>query len=403
MFGRTDWTPGIRLLALSIFALALIMGVGMAVQRYRHGGAEWRHWRAFVLEPMDEVVGPEKHLFGYFPGAKALLVPFVRTGHAGFAVFALLNVVSCIGALSLLDARIPRGAGPPRCDVARPWLLLCGSVPSYLAIQNNQIIAPAVFLALLAFALLQHRWRALSGCVLAAAALMKTLPAALFLLLLLMRSWRTFLAAALSLALLTLGLSAMTEGVAGSIRHHRAWPGQILAQNPSVSEDEDGQPGSMAKNQSPSAEIARLAELTGTRLWVWLHRAVLLAATALLAAACLPASDNAASFWHKVAAWMAWIPYAAPFGRYYYLLFQVPAWYILGLRVLEAPNAGRKRLWLLPLPLVAAAAKNYTGVNAVIVSVTFFAILALLAAEGRAIVRKGAKHDPLGARGTAEP
>ncbi len=389
MPGRQKWRTAIRVLALLLFVSALALGIGRAAQRWRHNRSEWCYWRMFVEQPMQDVFGAEKPLFGYLPGAKALFIPFVRAGAAGFAAFATLNAASCIGVVILLARRVRIDEGE-RSALALPWLLLCCSVPSYFAIQNNQVVAPAVFLSLAAFALLERKRPVLAGCVLAAAALVKTVPVALFLLPLLLRSWRTSLMAVLALLVLSFGLSAATEGVAGSVRYHLHWPAQVLAQDPAVPQTEGGPERSRGVNESPSAEVARLAEVTGTRVWVWGFRAVLVASTTLLIVVSVAAQGNAPLFWHKVAAWMAWVPVASPFGCYYYLLFAAPAWYMLIPQGIDTFTSLPSRCRFLPMPLLAIAANYVSAANAVVVSATFLAILLTLAAR----VRQRAKEAP---------
>ncbi len=377
MRGGQKWQTAIQVLALALFVAALALGVGRATRKWRHNRSEWCYWRMFVEQPMHEVFGAEKPLYGYLPGAKALFIPFVATGVAGFLAFAVVNAGSCVGIVMLLARRMRLGDGT-RSPLAIAWLLLCCSVPSYFAIQNNQVVAPAVFLSLLAFTFLERKHPVLAGCVLAAAALVKTVPVALFLLPLLLRSWLTSLVAVLALIFLSLGLSAATEGVADSVRYHVGWPAQVLAQDPTVSKDEGGPDRSRGVNESPTAEIARLVDATGTKIWVWGFRGILAVSTALLIAASVAAPGNAVGFWHKVAAWMAWVPFASPFGCYYYLLFSAPAWFALGPMAGTTPKTLPSRFRFLPIPLVAVTAKYVSAANAVVVSATFFAILRVL-------------------------
>jgi hypothetical protein len=395
-------TAKAKIAASCLLALSLLAGAVKATDKWRNDHAEWRHWRAFVLRPMHEVFGPDKPLFGYLPGTKALFAPFVRTEPAGFVAFVLLNVLSCIGIYVLLDARIPKNGAGRWPGTARLWLSLCCSAPFYLVVHNNQVVAPAVLFALLAFALLQQGRRVVSGGALAAAALIKTLPLALFPLPLLMRSWQTVLAAVLALVMMSLTLSSITEGVDASLRYHLEWPSQILAQHPQSSEDGEGVPGRMKDNQSPAALAFTLTEGGGSRVWTWGHRGLLLLATALLVGASLPSSSQGAFFWCKVAAWMAWIPFGTPYCRYYYLLFAVPAWYALGLRALVArKKEGRKRVWFLPLPLLAIATKNYPLVTAAIAAAGFLTILCLLALEAYRSMSRGPTADSAGPRPAA--
>jgi hypothetical protein len=76
--------------------------------------------------------------------------------------------------------------------------------------------------------------------------------------------------------------------------------------------------------------------VTGIKYLVWVHSAIVLVSLAVLVASCLW-SPSKTLYWYKVGGWMAWIAYAAPFGRYYYLLFLVPAFYVLGLRAFAYP------------------------------------------------------------------
>jgi len=217
-----------------IMACAVLAGLGRGVGKWLKNEPEWSYYRQLVYQPLAEVCGPDKPIFGYLPGIKNLLAPFVLTEPAGYVLFALFNALACIGIYLFVhrhftDAEnnpIPRGT-------SLLWLSICSAIPSWFALQNNQLVAPAVFLTLLAFSQVAQKRDILAGIVFALAIVLKTLTLPALLFPLLCRRWGVIVATTVSLVILSIGSDCMTEGMHGGIRNHLAWPSQVIAQTPS--------------------------------------------------------------------------------------------------------------------------------------------------------------------------
>lgn len=345
-----------------VLACAVLAGLGRAVGQWLKGKPEWSYYRQFVRQPLAEATGPDKPIFGYLPGSKALLAPFVWAEPLGYILFALLNALACVGIFFLIYRHFAAaGRSPLPRGLSLLWLSICSAVPIWFALQNNQLIAPAVFLTLLAFSLLAQRRDILAGVVFAFAVMLKTLPLPALLFPLICRRWGTVLTAGVSLAVLSVGLASLTEGVGGGIQSHVDWPSQVIAQSPLNALTKGAEPHSFYSNQSPAAEVVRLARATGIKQLVWVHVAVVFASLLALAVCSMrPASERL--YWYKVGGWLAWIAYAAPFGRYYYLLFLVPALYVLGLRAFARYGGKCPICWtlltLLSMLLMVARSHN---------------------------------------------
>jgi len=130
---RNIWVARV---AYGLVACAILAGINRGIGKWCQGGVEWFHWKNLVYEPLADATGAEKPIFGYLPGFKALLVPFVRTGPIGYFVFALLNGLSCLGIVKLIYSHF---TVHDRSPLALLWLSICSAVPIWFALRNNQI------------------------------------------------------------------------------------------------------------------------------------------------------------------------------------------------------------------------------------------------------------------------
>ncbi|MDX2175605.1 MAG: glycosyltransferase 87 family protein [Candidatus Sumerlaeia bacterium] len=339
-----------------------------AVSKHARGRPEWSHYRDFVHDPLAVATGPDKDLFGYLPGAKALLTPFVESEPFGFALFLALNLCAVAG-IFLIGARclLPATEDRALCAHRLWWLSVCLAVPAYFTVQNNQLVAFTVFLSMLSFALLARGIQFTAGGLLAGAILVKTLPLALVGLGVLRGRW-WFAATAVSLALAsTFLLGALTDGWASTLYHHLAWGRMVALQHP-LETFASGRPLSMSDNQSPLAYMVELS--------VWLDSpgvaaaaalAMQVSGVALLAATALLAGRREAH-WKLFAVWLAWLAWATPFGRYYYALFWVPLWYMMAGR--GAINLRSPAVLWYALPLGTLLARGGNPTYAVVATVT---------------------------------
>lgn len=318
--------------AYGVMALTLIASFVRGLEKWLRDKPEWFYYRKFVELPLVEAVGPDKAIFGYLPGCKALLSPFVLTEPLGYIIFALLNVAACLGILILVHKNYTRPHQPP---ISLLWLALCTAVPIWFSLQNNQLMAPALFLTLCAFSRLRKGQNIQMGVFMAFAVLLKTLPLAVMMFPLALRRWKAILATGLILGFLSLGLATLTDGFNDSFWMHLSWPNQVSEQNPFNGLDEGSSPKSLGINQSPAAEMVRLIQWSGIyelKYLYWMLVGVSL--VGMLALSILP-MDSDDIYWSRIGGWLAWVSFSAPFGRYYYLLFLVPAIYQLGLRVMD--------------------------------------------------------------------
>lgn len=215
-------------------------------------------------------------------------------------------------------------------------------MPVLFALQNNQIVAPAVYLSMLALTLAERGKEKSAGAWFALGVLLKSLPLPILAFPLLMRRWRMVATACLALGLGSLGLATWTDGWAQSLKHHLAYPAQVLAQSPARAADPTvTPPRSFHHNRSPGAELTRLARATGIKAIAFLHPVFVLGTLALLAVLTVHGGTGSHLFWPRLTAWFAWVAAAAPFGRYYYLLFLLPAIYTAGCWALEKSGKDR--------------------------------------------------------------
>lgn len=349
-----------KYIAFGVIGLSVLAGMIRATGQWVKDRPEWLYYRELVNTNLLDAMGPESPIFGYLPGFKALLIPFVATEPFGFFAFLLLNVLSCIGILVFVRTHF----GSDRRDAnGLLWLAFCSAVPIWFTLQNNQLVAPSVLLTLLTFSCMWKGREWSAGLLLVLAVLIKTLPLPILAFPLVRRQWRTVLVAGVALPVFSVGLAALTDGIDASVQSHIRWPEQVMAQDPAKLLD-GAEPNSFGSNQSPSAEVVRLARSLDIELLVWLPKALSIAALFFLAYLSIKRQADKATFWSHAAAWLAWVAFAAPFGRYYYLLFIVPAAYCLGLTVFRRfPR--QQRLWRVALCVVSLSLLAARGNNPV--------------------------------------
>jgi hypothetical protein len=310
----------------------------MGTRKWMQHQPEWSYYENFVEKPLVETSGPQKAMFGYLPGCRAVLAVFVKTQPMGYFVFAAFNAACCVGVLRMVCKRQVDSAGEPRAGL---WLALCSAVPIVFALQNNQLVAPAVYLSMLAMTLAERGKEKSAGALFALGVMLKTLPLPMLLFALVARRWRLVVVAGLLLGLGSLALTAWTDGWRESVDGHLRYPAQVAAQSPALALDPETIPRSFHHNRSPGAELTRLARATGVPAVAWLHPLLAVLTLAGLVVLSLRGGAAAHLLWPRLTAWLAWVACAAPFGRYYYLLFLVPALYAAGLWAMQ--RAGTRR------------------------------------------------------------
>jgi len=381
--------------AYGIIALAILAGMLRATGKWVAGKPEWMYYTRLVDQKLLDAMGPDKPIFGYLPGFKALLIPFVATEPAGFFVFLLLNALSCAGTLWLVFTHFTARRGDA---VAFLWLALCSAVPVWFVLQNNQLVGPAVFLTLLAFLAMRKGREWSAGLLIALAILVKTLPLPLLAFPLVRRQWRTVMTAMIAAPVLSVALAALTDGLDASVASHIRWPAQVMAQNPEKLIVEKTEPSSFYSNQSASAELIRLASAFDLVQLVWLPKVVAGVSLLILIAFSAKRREEDAVFWSCVAGWFAWVAFAAPFGRYYYLLFIVPAVYRIGLSVFAHFPDGRN-LWLVALCIVSLSLLGARGHNPLYALATSVSLFLHLFLQARFVMKNANKSvDHYGSR-----
>lgn len=375
------WARFLRFAPFLPLAIAIAAGVAGAAVKRAEGEPEWSYYRELVRLSLAESTGPDEKIFGYLPGAKALLAPFVLTEPAGYVAFLGLGVASCVGMFLLLRRRAPDGSPDPWSDA---WLSLCMAGPVYLALQNNQLVTFSAFLAFLALERAGARREGAAATALAFAALIKTLPVVLVGHLVASGRLRAGAGAALLLATLSLGFGALTEGPVASVDRHVEWFSQVSEQDPGDVFEGDV-PASLDVNQSPLAYATRIALAFDAPSVAIVFRIVAAAGLALAAFASFRGRGDAGALRTAGALWLAWIAFATPFGRYYYLPLCVPVWFAAW----PAWRPGRP-LWTLPLaglPLLSLTSGGGNPTYAIYTALTLG--LALRAAFGPEPVASG--------------
>lgn len=365
-------------IVLLFFVCYQISGIYSAIRKGLANRAEWNYYRDLVELPLAEATGPDKMIFGYLPGAKALLTPFLMFNEAGLFAYIVFNVLSGLLIILLLYKLIP--ASNETAVGFKPvyWMLFCGSIPVYLVLQNNQLVLISMLLLLLGFVQMQSDREVGAGVLLAFAALFKTLVVPVFALPLLLGRWKTTLVAGLATILLSFSFATFTDGLDASIQMHTRWIAQVSAQSPERVVSEQVTPISFSNNQSSRAEIVRLVQATGAIVAMYAHFVFYGLVTILLVVLTI---DYKGQFrhltWMKVSAWLAWVAYAAPFGRYYYIIYLLPTFYIAG-----SGSAFRRGTWQVALWIVVLMSffpKGHTPVYAIATACGVVLSIAMLA------------------------
>lgn len=360
-----------RLALMSPLLLGVAGGAWRAATKWSRVEPEWAYYRDFVFQSLAFATGPDEKLFGYLPGAKALLTPFVRTEPLGYFVFLALSVA----AIFILFDLIERCFLPPAPDAAgvrrRVFRLsVCLAAPSFLALQNNQLVSFSVCLAAAGVVLAFRNKARTAGLTLGVAILLKSLPLPLLGLLVLTGRFRAAFYALLAVGALSFSLASITDGIGPAIDNHIEWPHMVSEQNPLETFEMDV-PRSLEANQSPLAFATKLAVWSGFSGLAFMTQGLVFLSLGALAVATFLLRQKPETRWLLAVVWMAWLPWAAPFGRYYYILYCAPLWCVAAadLRV-KSPL-----LWL-PLLVLPATPLFMLGHNPAfaLVSLATFAI-----------------------------
>ncbi len=347
--------------------LGILAGIVRAWQKAAAGRPEWSYWEQLAMHPWQHVAGADKDIFGYLPGFAALIKPFFLLAHPlGLLAFLSLNAICSIGIVFILRQHFwPVGVQ------IHPAILLMTGISIFLALQNNQVVVPSMYLTLVAFfAIMANRLR--GSIALAIAVLVKTLPATLFLLLALINRFRLAVIAGITLGVLSVSLSTLTDGLQTSFDAHLDFVEQVRAQNPNRSLTDSEPPRSIGNNTSLSAAIVQLAPALGPVVPRLMNLAVFVGTLALVCYLSSVSTRRLSNAPLVLALWLCWTILAAPFGRYYYLVFLLPAWWLLWPKY---PAGGYSKpvlagLWFIALlPLASRSGAIYVT----IVVVTFTA------------------------------
>ncbi|MHC4955484.1 MAG: glycosyltransferase 87 family protein [Planctomycetota bacterium] len=349
--------------------MVITVGVGAAraVQKAGRAWPEWIHWWRVARQPWQSIAGPDKEIFGYLPGFAAIMkAVFAVPPPTRAYLFATLNALFCVGILVILRAWYWRS--DRRIHLA---LATMTAVTLYMSVQNNQVVAPSMLLALVAFGLIMRSaW--FGSFALACAILIKPLPATLFLLLTLIQRFRFALVAGVVTLAVSVASLAMTEGLDISVDAHRGFPAQLRAQDPNRTLTEGVRPITYSDNQSVSAAIARLGPWIGNVSALVLNRLVFWGSLLLASYLSFAAARRGVSPVVILAMWLAWTIFATPYCRYYYTLFLLPAWWLFWPKgsPREHPARVHAALWCLAL-LPIATRTEYFGPYVLLSVMTF--------------------------------
>jgi len=306
-----------------LLLVGIVAGIGRAWQKAIAGRPEWSYWQQLATQSWQDTAGADKEIFGYLPGFALMVKPFFLLEPLGLVVFLVLNAMCGIGIIIVLRRHFQ-----PDGESAHPALLLMTAIALFLGLQNNQVVIPSMYLTLVAyFSIVNHSKR--GAVALALAILIKTLPATLFLLLTLIGRLRLAIVAALVLGILSFSLAGISDGWRSSLDAHLGFVEQVSAQNPNRALTETQAPRSLADNTSLSAAVVRLAPDLGNTLPRILNLGIFLGSLALACYLSFVSSRRLDNAPMVLALWLSWTIMAAPFGRYYYLVFLLPAWWLL--------------------------------------------------------------------------
>ena len=340
-----------------IVLLGILVGIGKGLRKIGRGEPEWSYWERVATQSWRVVGGPEEDFFGYLPSFAVLIKGFFAPPlMVGAFLFALVNTASCVGLLALLRAEIWKDSR--RLD---PCLAFITGVTMMMSLQNNQVVATSVFLAVLAFVLIQkNAW--LGSVALAIAVIIKTLPATLFLLLALTRRFRLGLLAVIVLLVVSVGVSAIPDGLEFAVDVHVGFPAKVRAQDPNRLLTEGVAPRAFKSNMSVAAAVVRLAPSIGRTPALILNRSIFFATLILASCLSFVGIRRGVAPVSILALWLAWTIFATPFGRYYYLLFLLPAWWVFWPKDATRPLGipAQIALWMFALSPLVARSSNYS-------------------------------------------
>lgn len=337
------------------------------------GEPEWCHWQATATLPAAEGLSAMNH--GYLPSVAMLLRPFFWVPlPLGIALYLALGLFA--------TAWLVRALASEFGVQVDAWTYVWLSGPCFAALHGNQIVAP--MMACLVAGILALRRSQIGRAVgwVALGTVLKVLPIVVAPFLMLRRRWLEATLILVGAAGLSLVLGAFAFSPSESWSLHLAWPADLPKQNPIHLADTPA--GEFAEtvwlqdardlNQSASASLARLEPLVGRGLARFLARALFWLTLPFTAWVCLQRRSRRHRQlfpWPELALWLAWIAFAAPFGRYYYSLLLLPAWlYMTSAGSRRDTRDGRFSLamgaiaplvvWAGPLPWVYAVVTGAT-------------------------------------------
>lgn len=301
---------------------------------------EWYYW-GYAANYPDES-GLEGLRNGYLPGISALLKPFfVVPEWLGLMSFIGLNLVSAAVLLALLWREVYGELDYPFGRRPSPWHVVWLAAPLYLAIRINQLMVPMMALAVIGLVYVR-RGRTLEGSLaLALSGVVKTLSFPLGLLLLLKRKYVCAVLFGILAGAISLALASGFYGPKLAFELHLDLPFGIARENPSRALGPDGEPPeSFDNNKSASAWIVKGEPYLGTALSRGLLVVVFWGTLLPVSYVVFRRRSDPEPAWQDVALWLAWTAFAAPFGRYYYVLLLLPAWMVLSVPSRRPPSRG---------------------------------------------------------------
>ena len=170
----------------------------------------------------------------YLPFAVIAFTPFAAAGPwIGGVLWVTLNTAALLAVIWLVGRRI---SGLPASD----WILsqavpvwLCGAA-IYEHARFNQTAVLVLLLVVVAYVLLEKRHDGWAGLALAAACLIKLLPALFVVWLALKRRWRAVAVAVVAAATLEVAPSLVLFGPAKTVEYHRRWARNALVYGSAV-------------------------------------------------------------------------------------------------------------------------------------------------------------------------
>lgn len=366
-----------KLLPVLPFILSLLVGSFTALNKGLSNKPDWSYYRKFINFPLIEITGTDKALFGYLPGTKGLFAPFILMGKFDLVFFVLCNIFCSILFFWLLVNKVVINYRNKSFTNSLMWISICVAMPIYFAIHNNQLVVPSITLVILGMMCIQKEQDVLAGILLAISALFKSFTIPIFILPMLLGRWKATIIAFVAVLCISFALASFTDGFETSVAMHARWISQILAQSPENAIYKHNIPVSFIDNQSVRAEIVRLA-ITYKIPWiVSLHTLVYFFSTGLLFFLTLNnRTTTGISFWIIVSVWMAWIAYAVPFGRYYYLIFIVPILITTSVSKIVDFRGFQALLWI--ILILSATSRGGTPVYAIVTFITMVMSLLIL-------------------------